>query len=506
MLQLSSIQSWYKRLSYRSWSYKLSTLVVSVSFLIFLCFVMIPKSMDLYKSLASKTPLGKTQRQVIAITTDHIDEVDREKLKQSPQKVVMHQIAPKLELAGIGHEMTTYENQDVFTVGVLPTKADLILRKDSKMTLRVEAPSMTLLAQELFHSPRGQQLQCDMQVKQKQMLKEWTELLPEIQQSLQTHLQDLGQEKVKAILSDTTISNAIKNAVMQEIVEQVDLDHIGEKVAHAPALENLAQLAFKHYEVGKSLRLGGAQMILEMGTEGTEMKQHIASSWSQGTLPWDVISCTSKIGSKVFPMSQGLLSLLMSNAPSKLCKQIGQSIKNVAVGSGKAIGKDVVKQSVNSLVVEQEKSLKELQSLSSIAYEASEAPILLQSFWHRLVYDQKLNHYIKQTYGEDVWKRLQKSFLHIAQSKGVKKKIDQSVHTMKNVGKKLFTHLLLDQQGTGPNPLLLAVIQEQLRGESRPVIHVIPGQGAVVKVGHTFQSIETSLQSPQALDCSSQAK
>ena len=45
---------------------------------------------------------------------------------------------------------------------------------------------------------------------------------------------------------------------------------------------------------------------------------------------------------------------------------------------------------------------------------------------------------------------------------------------LKNMAKKTLTALLLDREGKGPNPLLLSVIQEQLSGRSRPVVHFIP--------------------------------
>ena len=47
--------------------------------------------------------------------------------------------------------------------------------------------------------------------------------------------------------------------------------------------------------------------------------------------------------------------------------------------------------------------------------------------------------------------------------------------------------ILLDRESKGPNPLLLLVIQERIKGQIQPVIHVHFGQGSVVSDAYAFE-------------------
>ena len=100
-----------------------------------------------------------------------------------------------------------------------------------------------------------------------------------------------------------------------------------------------------------------------------------------------------------------------------------------------------------------------------------------------------INH-LKNTYGDEGLARISGALREISSSLLFSNKVGEISCEMKNIARKSLSALLLDQKGEGPNPLLLSVIQEQLSGHSRAIVHIYPGEGEALKPGHLFQHSE----------------
>ena len=98
----------------------------------------------------------------------------------SPQRVAVHQVTPKLKLVGLGQTLIQDQEQSRLVLGLFPQSAPALLKSETQFSLRVQAPSVELLIQDLFYSSRGQDLQKEMQNSQKRITDSWLKLWPKI--------------------------------------------------------------------------------------------------------------------------------------------------------------------------------------------------------------------------------------------------------------------------------------------------------------------------------------
>ena len=125
---------------------------------------------------------------------------------------------------------------------------------------------------------------------------------------------------------------------------------------------------------------------------------------------------------------------------------------------------------------------------SKVVSELKLKPIL-KGFWQNLKSHDDLHHYVIKTYGLETWEKLKKALAELTTSPKLSKEIAKLSKSFEYLIENLFTLLLLNDQESGPNPLLVTMIQEKLSGIKRTVVWIKPGQSSKsVGAGHLLRS------------------
>lgn len=486
-----------KRFAKRSGTYKVISISLALSALALLIMVIAPALGRGWETFGSRTPLGAGSRVPILISMDHLTTRQIAELKARPTALAAHRIRPRLELVGVGEEVVerrapSGETQTVLRLGLLPDQAEAVLKSDSRVSLRVQAPSVELLAQDLLNSPRGQGLKRSLSQSKERLQRSWLQLLPLLKNKLTKYFDtEELRRKLDTLIEDETVLAHLKEAFMTEVAARVDLDQVGAELVESEALATLGDLTTKHVSFKDVTRqaFGGGVKALKREVGG--ISGEAGQAWSDGVILSDVSACALKVASFRDPTTvAGRLASWLEVGESKLCKRALESPKQVAKGAAKGGAINLFKQSVQSIYKESDQALVESGKFAKQISEVTKAPVLLEGFWSAVNSDEALARHVKQVYGEDVLIRFQLALRDLSASPEVAEKVEELKREVQQVARQGFKAILLDREGRGPNPLLLSVIQEQLSGEMRPVVHIIPGEGASVKPGYLFTSSE----------------
>ena len=494
---IHSTTQWKKRFKHRSLIYRVSWLSALSLSVYLLLFLVSPTIHDAWLHLGPRTPLGDGARTRVRVSAAHLNPSELESLKERLPGLPVHQIYPRLKLVGIGERLVGVGEDLKVEFGIFPQYETEILRKNSQVSLRVQAPSLELLIQDLIQSKRGTKLKTSAEEAQARILGSWDQILPEVQRALETHVQP---DLLQRMIADEVITNSLKNAFLTEVSDQIDLTELGETLEKSPALSRLGSLAYEHvsvYEVLGDTFSGGVETIKkEMKTARGDLKE----SWSNSRLLYDGLRCGLEIailakfsgllGGGV--VSQGVRHLAQEQisavtpCTSKQLKRVGRGIKATGLGALKSGAVSTLSQSVESLKKNSNEAQMQVQVIARDVQQELQLGVKLKGFWTSIVHNVSLRHYIIETYGERAWSQLKDATLEVSTSDVVGAKVQTLSQEMKLLGQQGLTALLLDREGRGPNPLLLSVIQEQLNGDTRPMIHIRPNGGPAVKSGFEF--------------------
>ena len=148
---------------------------------------------------------------------------------------------------------------------------------------------------------------------------------------------------------------------------------------------------------------------------------------------------------------------------------------------------DLLKQTAGSLSKESDEAILKSKEVMTLVNQELKSEVLLKNFWASLSQNEALIKHLKTTYGDEEMARISVALKKISHNQEISSQVTQVSADLKQIAKRGLSALLLDQDGKGPNPLLLAVIQEQLSGQARPIIHIVPGTGDALKPGHAFK-------------------
>jgi hypothetical protein len=482
---MSQFSRWLKLLKLRSARYK-SIVFASACLVAFLLIkIIFPLLFDAWNQLATRTPLAKTHLVQISVTANHLSPDDRRLLVDNPHSVAAYRVKPSLKLLGIGQELINEAGEARFVLGILPDVADQVLKNGTKLSLRVEAPSLGLLFQDLIYSQKGQKLRQEIEKSKERSWSMWSEFWPEIKEELKTQVKYM--ELFSALAEDEFFIKHLKRAFLIEISSRVDLEALSNELSNSQAMSDLLNAGFKNIKLSKVFKetLGGAIQGVKDG--GKLVKTRVDKEAADNTLLPDLGYCSLKLTSLMMPNSIArLLGTLLDIENSSICSSGLEGAKGILKSSAKRGGMNLAKQGINSLIQEKEVSKKAAQELFSIANEEVQPITLLQAFWQTLSQDEELKQHLKKKYGVVAYERIKKSLLSMSRSEKFSKRIDVISKELKLIARKGLRVLILDQEGKGPNPLLLSVIQEQLSGQRDPKVFIELGNGNRLGPGHSF--------------------
>ena len=477
---MSKISSWLKRTYLRNAKYKFLVGVSGVCCLWLMMGVAIPLALSAWSTLSTRTPLGSSGLVEVEVSAGHLTPTERARLGSDPTSVAAHQVKPSLKLVGIGQRLIGGEDKPRFIIGLLPEEASQVLKEGTQMSLRVEAPSFELLAQELLYSQRGQVLKRELDGARDRVIKSMSALWPSIQESLKRLL---PEELAERVMKDERLLGHIKEAFKHEIRSKINLDELGSTVGESEALKDLGGLAFKHFEKKRLFKktIGGA-----LGEARDELGSQLKNQLLENDPLSDLLGCTMS-GISVFGilhLSQCLRGLYRSR--KIITHTSGKGFEAAKRGAVKSGAIDLLTQTLGSLNKESDKAIVKSKEIALLVNKQLKSEVLLKNFWANLSQNQALIKHLQTEYGDEEMARISVALKEVSSNREFSSQITKVGADLKVIAKRGLSALLLDQEGKGPNPLLLAVIQEQLSGRARPIVHITPGQGDALKPGHVF--------------------
>lgn len=486
---ISSLSLFLKRFWLRSPKYRARTLIILGIILISTLPTLIKISSVAWQSLAPRSPLGIAMRVPFDVCVDHLNENQRNQLVKDPHQVMAQLINPKLALVGIGEslvDLKTSQCQTIFRVGLLPQYAKQIARQGTQVAIALEAPSLTLLSEDLFHSERGKKLQKKIENSRVELTQRATALLPKLQERL---TKTLDPDLASKLLNDSVVLDILKGAVVLELYERVNWEKIGDTIIQSPAQKELVRIAFQDVgikEVIKQAFYGGYR----------ELKQVSARRWTLSSLMCLMDRGPSIAAGNLVYVKSGSLTLAAMaaqktrsfwNQDQDTCQELNHILNGAlskAAGDGVL---NVAKQTFETIKKHPDETYTQAQKLLAESYEAAQGSMRLKTLWISIAGNQTLKDHILSHYGAPVWDQILNSTKELSHDPEVENLFIEASGKLKDVAQSALTALLLDPAGSGPNPLLLAVIQEQLSGKHRPIVRVTAlGEGLATPEGYIF--------------------
>ncbi len=445
--------------------------------------------------LSPRMSSSESLKNSVVIDIPNLNSDDFEEIRARPQRVLVYQTKPTLELIGRGVSITwakplgssstqSSSRPGSLTVGVFPKYVDRVFRVDSVGEFLVESPSMMLLLRDLLFSARGEAIRAELIVLKEEVSTRWQRIWPLLTTSLSQHLrsQDLAQ-----ITGDPVIISRIKQSLMNEIQTHIEFEGMGARLAKLPEVNELVSLATEEMNITQLREKTVKGLLTQTHIEAKRSKRVIVDLWREDRLLSDSTACLFK-GAKRYHWGAKLLGYIYKTDHSRLCTSLSASTSRTLVGGLRAGGEDFVSQAWERAYEQRERSTTlGVEAAGSIAKELKVRPVL-HDFWSRIKSDEQLYHYVKTKYGESTWRRLSNALRSFAAQESVRQELRELSDLVERAGKKTLGALVLDAEGKGPNPLLITLIKEEISRERRPVVWVTPGESSSkIGSGHHLQ-------------------
>jgi|LauGreDrversion4_2_1035121.scaffolds.fasta_scaffold105596_2 hypothetical protein len=369
----------------------------------------------------------------------------------------VHQRRPHLALVG---SVTRVERsaQDgrraSLTLGVYQELAPALLRADTHLALTLAPPSLELLIEDLTTSSRGRAALSALRA----VAREARSSLEGLRGALLGALRaQLPPDLWGRLSADERLRGALRAHFEEQVLRQIPWGALLDEAMSAPEFDRIRAAALEGVDarplIGEALK-GAAQHALR---------------------------------------SRSVFRDLSLRRPIESVKQIAQKTNekvDSSLNAGTQRAMDIALARVQENLRAQDELLKrEGGALLAQSAERAQLSRLLLDLLSAITADEALTGHLRDQYGGALWEGLERGALDFLRSGEVRGLLEgvtgQLKSTLSAVGRALlFDH---NEDQPGPNPLLLSVVEEQLRGEVSPVVHLTPGVGAPVGQGFDFQ-------------------
>lgn len=366
-------------------------------------------------------------------------------------------IRPKLKLIGTVEDIQTTHGALKARLGIYQPDMNR-LTENTKLRFQSEPPSLSLLIEEVSQSPRGQIA-----------LKRLDLALKMLKQEAGTIFSLLWQDLKEAIPQD--ILERLAND--PKILERVELHFQNQFIDQLPWEQLLSStLDSKEFEAIQSKALQG----IEIQPMISEFSKTAFSNYFKSKSIWRGVKDRNPI--KIF-------GRVKDNFTQKTNKSIDEGVKKVSEQV-----KEVIKQNLA-----REQNLIKKEGGKLLARQAKEAQInqYVVKWAEALTHDQVLLKYFQEQYQPELIDKAKEGLVHFKDRAEVHALVTKSWTMLLDAGIALVQAMIFDHrlENPGPNPLLIAVIEELIRGEQNVFVHVIPQAGQTIKSGHLYHSSVT---------------
>ena len=474
---------------YRGVLYKLIVLSIVIGVALLLWFQAGAFALRAWHRIGPKTPLGAASRTAVLVETHHLTHSDLAQLGDKIERVVAYQTRPRLELVGVGHRLRHQDAEHItLEIGLLPQHAQRLLKHDTRMELKMSAPSVLLLIQELFYAPRGRQLREDLTLLRAKIAESWQRLWPPVERALARHL---PPNIFQSIMSDEYVMGRLQSALAAQVRSQVDFERAGRALKDSPELHSLMHLMtdqMSYLDIGEEALAGSWRAL---GSELSQLKHTLRPKWGSIELIWDGARCSGRVLTMDSSLVSRALRVLMGKTESRICNHLSDSMRDVALTGAREGGRAVLTHAWGQVKANPNETFQLGKNFGERALKELNAKPVLEAFGSMVQADVGLRDHVKSEYGPRAWSHLQRALHQISQTDELRQEINHLSEHVLALSKRAVSALMLDEEGKGPNPILLAMIREQLDGQRRAIVWVTPGESEVtVNPGHLFTRSE----------------
>ena len=189
-------------------------------------------------------------------------------------------------------------------------------------------------------------------------------------------------------------------------------------------------------------------------------------TYSQDQLLGDSARCLF-MGARRFHWGARVLDRLIGQADSRLCDSMSKATGRVMTSGLKSGGKEFAVQAIEKTISTPQRSI----ALGTAAMKRTSDELklkhiasgLLDHIWR----DKELAAHIQQKYGGELQRRLGLSLQEFFSQVEVNESIMRIGKKGESLFHKVLGSLLLNSEGSGPNPLLVTLVKEELSGIRR---------------------------------------
>ena len=445
-MQMPNFKLWLKR----------STLfkIISIAQVLILACIMISISivlMNLYQQIEPRSLQYNNHN--IRLKVQNLSELERSKIEKHMPGIPIHNIESSLSLVGLAYDtnQSDIKSNLQLELGIFPQYRAKVMRNDSRFKLQFRAPSFLLLLQDITRSPQGQKLKGEAFNFLKTLKQKISEIWPILEKSMKKHLAPY----IAKMKTDPKLKNILKRSIQKQFLSQINWEAMIQDTFKSSEVTNIQAQLFKDLNIWSVAR----STITESMKETWRLPSSFTGwSWSHPIDSWKTMR-KKRLENQ-------------EKVKQKALQTIGRTVGTQVLDNAKQHKTDLI-QSTQMVIVEQNQKYK----VSTRA----------QKWFESLLVNQNLKQHISSTYGAEVWKKLQIMLREIAREPKVQNLYEEMSIRFKDLVEKTLQLVLLDKANQGPNPLLLLVIQERIKGHINPIIHVEFGQGEVVPEAYEFE-------------------
>lgn len=443
---------------------------------------LVPAADRLSRSIAPRLPLVRDNPTVF-LRVHHLDPDKARVVAAALPGLPLYLMQPEYRLVGMAErpaerpaEPLDNDRQGTeLAVGIFPHEAKALLFEDTRFDLRFEAPSLALLYQDLM-ARHGEQLRTDASL----LLDETRGFAGRAYELLLPALEaELGEDLARRLWQDPMVRDTVQGLLLEELA-QMDAEAILDAVAESPQMARMVGTAmggiapgrlieeFFVSTTGNLLEHGRAHWAAQralLGTEEGELRLAFRLIGQAGVCLVDQTRC---LGRTLAPsVQQGFL------AAGRL--GIHQGLERLS--DSKTAAQDAL-------------------ALGALAVETADPLAHLRDFGARLRAHPYLGRHLAR-YGEEAQEGLirgvSQAWSDHPELRAGAARIQQQAARLASDG---LRELLLDRSGTGPNPFLVSLLRERMKGDLPPQLYVFPGSGVRVGPGHRFEATVDGARMP----------
>ncbi len=400
------------------------------------------QSMGIYQSIMPRMLSSSGSDRYVYLDSSKLSPEITQLIEAKIPGISAYQIEPHLALTGLAIEIDSKQQKRI-KLKLFSDSAQLI-KEDSIFSIQKQAPSTNQFIDYVLHSKKGKALIEDGKENAKKIYHQSQNLYDQLLNQIKN---DVNPDELYKLKNDPILKQLVLEAFQQEISSKINFKDLGGKIMDSSEFSELTDMAVSHISMKRVLSTSVKETGKQLGVLKDEKMPKDTQEW---------FNASKKIAFHYF---QCQVILMPCTAPILKDLDISTRAKDVAKG----VAKDVAVQAMEGLEQNADQALDASKNIGVMAVEETQILSKSQAFVHNLFHHPMIKGHIAKNYGQPMISKLETAFLAVWDQSSTQNMINEAVLQSKDIIQRLLYLMVLDQNQSGPNPLLLAMIKEKLQ-------------------------------------------